>query len=156
MLARHEVIEGPGDQAFVSKSNISVVQRDWQPSDPPTTHSLSVKYLLKLSSSDTEYVKHFLSFTYSDITWHHSHAELYSSMAKSPTPQFPDHRLQRCSNSSRRHIRQQHRAFLSGSSRQLDIDLKRIKWKNVTVYSYIFMLAYKNTKMYRFLIHSIP
>lgn len=41
MLARHEVMDGPGDHVFVSKSNTSVVQRDWQPSEPPTTYSLS-------------------------------------------------------------------------------------------------------------------
>ena len=41
MLARQDVIDGPGDHVFVSKSNISVVHKDWQPSEPPTTHNLS-------------------------------------------------------------------------------------------------------------------
>ena len=42
MLARHDVIEGPADQVSVSKSNTSVVHKDWHPSDPPTTTNLSV------------------------------------------------------------------------------------------------------------------
>jgi hypothetical protein len=44
MFARHEVMDGPGDQELVSKSNTSVVHRDWVPSEPPTTYNLSKEH----------------------------------------------------------------------------------------------------------------
>ena len=40
MLARQDVIDGPGDQVLLSKSKTSVVQRAWVPSEPPITNSL--------------------------------------------------------------------------------------------------------------------